>query len=205
EFRSEEYRRLIWELNPYVDGFCDEAAEYPLFDSVEEGMNILDKIMLLRGLDDGKRFHEPELYLRCRPRLDLSEAVIYDPNFVSYVGDVSTEAIERFLRENRIHVTHQMKLWEKNYALGDHTVVLQTPSLSEFCRAIVSCRQLLCLSSGTATLAAALGRAAIVFYGDGQKKMFHHSRLHEYVNCSGKAVSISREPMSRQIEDLVQA
>jgi ADP-heptose:LPS heptosyltransferase/ubiquinone/menaquinone biosynthesis C-methylase UbiE/glycosyltransferase involved in cell wall biosynthesis/predicted O-methyltransferase YrrM len=205
QFRSEEYRRLIWELNPYVDGFCDEAAEYPLFDSVEEGMNILDKIMLLRGLDDGKRFHEPELYLRCRPRLDLSEAVIYDPNFVSYVGNVSTEAIERFLRENGIRVTHQMKLWEKNFALRGDAMTLQTASLSEFCRVIVSCRQLLCLSSGTATLAAALGKPAIVFYGDGQKKMFHHSRLHKYVNCSGEAASIGREPMPRQIKDLVQA
>jgi tetratricopeptide (TPR) repeat protein len=186
QFRSPEYRKLIWELNPHVDGFCDDTAEYPLFDCVEEGMNILDKIMLLRGLDDGRRFHEPELYLRCRPRFDLSGAVIYDPNFVSYVGDVSIEAIERFLRDNHIHITHQMKLWEKNYALGGAGTVLETPTVAEFCRVIVSCRQLLCLSSGTATLAAALGKAAIVFYGDGQKKMFHHSRLHKYVNCSEK-------------------
>jgi len=42
-FRNPEYRKLIWECNPYVDGFCDENGNYPLFDSVEEGMNILDK------------------------------------------------------------------------------------------------------------------------------------------------------------------
>ncbi len=205
QFRSEEYRKLIWELNPYVDGFCDDAAEYPIFDSVEQGMNILDKIMLLRGLEDGKRFHEPELYLPCRPRFDLSQAVLYDPNFVSYVGDVSTEAIERFLKDNDIRVTHQMRLWEKNFALRAPTTTVETPSLSEFCRMIVSCRQLLCLSSGTATLAAALGRSAIVFYGDGQKKMFHHSPLHKYVNCSVNTVPPGREPISRRIEDLVQA
>jgi ADP-heptose:LPS heptosyltransferase len=98
-----------------------------------------------------------------------------------------------------------MKLWEKNFALRGDAMTLQTASLSEFCRVIVSCRQLLCLSSGTATLAAALGKPAIVFYGDGQKKMFHHSRLHKYVNCSGEAASIGREPMPRQIKDLVQA
>jgi ADP-heptose:LPS heptosyltransferase/glycosyltransferase involved in cell wall biosynthesis/predicted O-methyltransferase YrrM len=203
QFRSEEYRKLIWELNPYVDGFCEDAADYPIFDSVEDGMNILDKIMLLRGLDDGKRFHEPELYLRCRPRFDLSEAVIYDPNFVSYVGDVSTEAIESFLRDNNIRITHQMKLWQRNYTLRDRGVMLHTPTLLEFCRVVASCKRLLCLSSGTATLAAALGKAAIVFYGDGQKKMFHHSRLHKYVNCSGKAPPLQQglalRPMSNAV------
>jgi ADP-heptose:LPS heptosyltransferase/glycosyltransferase involved in cell wall biosynthesis/predicted O-methyltransferase YrrM len=204
QFRSEEYRKLIWELNPYVDGFCEETADYPIFDSVEDGMNILDKIMLLRGLDDGKRFHEPELYLRCRPRSDLSEAVIYDPNFVSYVGNISAEAIESFLRDNDIRITHQMKLWQRNFALNGCGVTLHTPTLLEFCRVVASCKRLLCLSSGTATLAAALGKAAIVFYGDGQKKMFHHSRLHKYVNCSGKAPPLQQGLALRPMSNAVQ-
>jgi tetratricopeptide (TPR) repeat protein len=204
QFRSEEYRKLIWESNPYVDGFCEDGADYPIFDSVEDGMNILDKIMLLRGLDDGKRFHEPELYLRCRPRFDLSGAVIYDPNFVSYVGEVSTEAIESFLRDNDIRITHQMKLWERHFALRDCGIELHTPTLLEFCRAVVSCRRLLCLSSGTASLAAALGKAAVVFYGDGQKKMFHHSALHKYVNCSGKTAPPGPGLMLRPVVNSVQ-
>ena len=183
-FRNAEYRKLVWESNPYVDGFCDGNGEYPLFDSVEEGMNILDKIMLLQGLDDEKRFHEPELYLRCHPRPDLSDAIVYDPNYVSYVGNISIRQIENFLRHNHIHVTHQMTLWEKHFALDHDNTRLQTNTLEEFCRIIISCKQLLCLSSGTATLAAALGKPAIVFYGNGQKPMFHHSRLHRYVNCS---------------------
>ena len=185
-FRNLEYRKLIWECNPYVDGFCDENGNYPLFDSVEEGMNILDKIMLMQGLDDGKRFHEPELYLRCEPRPDLSDSVVYDPNYVSYVGDISTEEIEGFLKNNHIHATHQMTLWEKHFAIEPYGTILQTDTLEAFCRVIVSCRQLLCLSSGTATLAAALDKPAIVFYGNGQKPMFHHSRLHRYVNCSAQ-------------------
>ncbi len=204
QFRSEEYRKLIWESNPYVDGFCEDEADYPIFDSVEDGMNILDKIMLLRGLDDGKRFHEPELYLRCRPRFDLSQAVIYDPNFVSYVGDVSTEAIERFLRDNDIRITHQMKLWERHFALRDCGIELHTPTLLEFCRVVVSCRRLLCLSSGTASLAAALGKSAVVFYGDGQKKMFHHSALHRYVNCSGKTAPLQQGLTLRPVTHSVQ-
>ncbi|MEJ2704217.1 MAG: glycosyltransferase family 9 protein, partial [Sedimentisphaerales bacterium] len=186
EFRSPEYRKLVWELNPYVDGFCEEEGDYPIFDSVEKSMNILDKIMLSRGLDDGKRFHEPELYLKCRHRPDLSDAMVYDPNFVSYVGDISREVIKSFLRDNHIHVTHQMRLWERNYAVEQYDMMLQTDTLEELCQVIISCRRLLCLSSGTATLAAALGKPAIVFYGNGQKEMFHHSRLHRYVNCSAK-------------------
>jgi len=190
EFRNPEYRKLVWECNPYVDGFCDENGDYPIFDSVEEGMNILDKIMVLRGLDDGKRFHEPELYFKGQSRQDLFDAVVYDPNFVSYVGDISSEEIESFLRDNHIRATHQMALWEKHYELDHNLAILQTNTLEEFCRVILSCRQLLCLSSGTATLASALGKPATVFYGNGQKPMFHHSRLHRYVNCSARQTSI---------------
>jgi hypothetical protein len=190
KFRNPEYRKLLWECNPYVDGFCDENGDYPIFESVEEEMNILDKIMILRGLDDGKRFHEPEVYFKSQLRPDLFDAVVYDPNFVSYVGDISSEEIGRFMRDHRIHITHQMALWEKHYALDHGGAILQTDTLEEFCRVIISCQELLCLSSGTATLAAALGKPATVFYGDGQKSMFHHSRLHRYINCSTQQSSI---------------
>jgi len=189
-FSNDAYRHLIWGLNPYVDGFCDEPGyRYEEFSTVEPGMNILDNVMLREGLDDGKRFHEPELYFKPKYRQDLSEAVVYDPNFVSFVGDVSNEEVERFIHENGIHVTHQMKLWDKNFYIRNFDKILHTPSIEEFCSVVVSCKQLVCLSSGTATLAAALGRAAIVVYGDGQKKMFHHSRFHKYINCSAKPVA----------------
>lgn len=189
KFRNEDNKRLIWQLNPYVDGFCDEPGYmFKEFETIEQGLNILDKIMLVHGLDDGKRFHEPELYFRPQYRRDLSDAVVYDPNYTSFVGDVCREEIERFIQENGIGITHQMKLWEKNFPIRNFNKIIQTPSLEEFCSVVVSCRQLLCLSSGTATLAAAFGKTAIVFYGNMQKKMFHHSRLHKYVNCSAKPV-----------------
>ena len=108
------------------------------------------------------------------------------------------------MRNNHIRMTHQMKLWEKHYALDHYDTILQTDTLEELCEIVISCRQLLCLSSGTATLAAALGKPAIVFYGNGQKPMFHHSRLHRYVNCSpkpGHIQSLKWDPALRTRND----
>jgi len=184
-YRDDEYRRLVWELNPYVDGFCNEHGRYPLFESVESGMNLLDKIMLLQGLDDGERFHEPKLYVRCRYRNDLSDAVVYDPNYISNAGRICSADVKRYLQKNNIHVTHQMALRNNSHPIECDNVI-HTPTLEEFFSVIVSCRQLICLTTGTATIAAALGKPATVLYGPGVKAFSHHSRLHNYVNCSAK-------------------
>jgi len=184
-YRDDEYRRLVWELNPYVNGFCDEHGKYPLFESVENGMNLLDKIMLLQGLDDGERFHEPELYVSRRHRYDLSDAVVYDPNYISNAGRICSADVERYLRENNIHVTHQMALRDNSHPVKCDNIIY-TPTLEEFFSVIVSCKQLMCLTTGTATIAAALGKPATVLYGPGVKAFSHHSRLHKYVDCSAK-------------------
>ena len=66
DFRKEDQKELIWKLNPYVDGFTDLDGKS--IDNIEikegENANLLDKIMLCFELDDGKRFHEPELYYK---------------------------------------------------------------------------------------------------------------------------------------------
>jgi hypothetical protein len=64
EFRQDAYRHFIWELNPFVDEFCKESRNYDDVSDVEPGTNLLDTIMLRMGLDDGPRFHEPEMYYR---------------------------------------------------------------------------------------------------------------------------------------------
>lgn len=55
--RRNEYMDFIWEKNPYLDGLTSMTGQiYRGSDSVQ--MNILDKIILFYGLDDGVRFHE---------------------------------------------------------------------------------------------------------------------------------------------------
>ena len=188
EFRHPSYAKLVWELNPYVDGFTDEAAPYPEFEVIAPGMNLLDRLMLERGLDDGKRFHEPEVHYRPKRLAFLKDKTVFDPNFVSGVGDVSQKLLEDFFSAEGTP-DYQLKPGQRSCALSSAKAELTTKSLFHYCDIIHSCGRFYCLASGGATLAAALGKPATVFFGRGQKDMFHHSKLHRYVNISSTAVA----------------
>ena len=184
EFRRDDYR-WIWALNPFVDGFVDAEPTnaIPDFGEVAPEMNLLDRILLDCGLDDGRRWHEPEFYYLPQRRPEFENKVVYDPNYVSDVGHVDTSRMEARLEELGIVPDCQLELREKHFAL-EGLPTISTPSLFDYCDLIHSCRQFVCLTSGGATLAAALQRECIAVYGQGQKPMFHHSRLHTYLDAS---------------------
>ncbi len=184
EFRHPSYRALIWEKNPYVDGFTDlpGIGTKPVPVDTLKG-NILDATMIGLGLDDEKRFHEPELYFKPAKRTDLDGSVVYDPNYVSFVGNFASSDLDRWVARHSVSIDFQMKLRDKCIPLKKAPPQeLASQNLEDFCSIIVSCEQLYCLTSGTATLAAALNKPAIVFHGADQKKDFHHSKLHRYVS-----------------------
>lgn len=193
EFRHPDYKKLIWDQNPYIDGFVDREGLYPIFEKLEPNENLLDRIMLLLGIEDGKRFHEPELYFKPKLRNDLAGKVVYDPNFVSYVGDIQNgKSVGKWMKQNGTSIDYQMKIRGKNLGVSVPNQVLETPTLEEFCSVLISCGELYCLTSGTATLAAALGKKATAFYANGQNKMFHHSLLHRYVDVSPEKTFIEK-------------
>ncbi|MBL0176293.1 MAG: hypothetical protein IPP94_13665 [Ignavibacteria bacterium] len=97
-FRREDYRTLVWEMNPFVDGFTDEEGPVPVMTAVPDGMNLLDAIMLARGLDDGRRFHEAEVFYVPKKVHALAGAHVYDPNYVSHVGDLSPRRLRAAFR-----------------------------------------------------------------------------------------------------------
>jgi hypothetical protein len=184
EYRHQDYKRLVWEANPFVDGFTDEDAPFPGFSSVPEGTNLLDHIMILRGLDDGKRFHEPELHLKPERITHLTGATIYDPNFVSDVGDLRSFHVERFFARKRIVPDFMLKPRAKGVPVGKYGAILETNDLEHYCAVIASAKRFYCLTSGGATLAAALRVPVTALWGPGQWLMFHHSPLHTYVNVN---------------------
>jgi len=182
DFRSAAYKKLVWEMNPYVDGFCDERGYYPIFDKLDGETNLLDRIMFEQGLDDGERNHEPEVYYKPKIREELTDKNIFDPNYLSNAGKIDSEKIEKYLENNNIQIDYQMKLRDNSIPLKRFTKTLETNSIEEFCDVIASCGRMFCLTTGTATLAAGLGKKSTVFYGDGVGKMFHHSKLHRYIH-----------------------
>lgn len=182
-FRNADNKKLVWELNPFVDGFTDAAGIYHFPQSLQEGENLPDRIMLMYGLDDGKRFHEPEIYYRPPHKPEFARLRVFDPNFISYTGDLkNAEPIAAWLMANKESVDFQMKPLAHRYLPLQDIPVIKTDSLLDFCSLIVSCRQMYCLNTGTATLAAALGIPVTVFYGTGLDPMYRHSRLHRFVD-----------------------
>src|SRR5947207_11662287 len=107
-FRSPEYKELIWKLNPFVDGFVDEPGKDVNARPADPTQNLLDAIMLAHDLDDGLRFHEPELYYRPSPKSEFAGKSLYDPNYVSFVGFISVRHIRQWFRVNGVLPDCQM-------------------------------------------------------------------------------------------------
>jgi hypothetical protein len=200
-FGHPDYKTLIWDLNPFVDGFtdlhgvsCDIGHLVKRVSRTSE-KNLLDEIMLFYGLDNDLTWNQPEVYYKPRFREEYN-FTIYDPNFVSWIGNVIDEDAAIFFRKKNIRFDYVMKLRNKKvlFIPDSKTRFIETPTLQDFCDLIFSCKRLYCLTSGTATLAAALKKTATVFYGTQQEDGFKHNKKHEYVliprNLSNRIVRV---------------
>lgn len=188
-FRHPDNMYIVWELNPYIDGFTDEKGiTYNIKNIIKKitkkrlKNNLLDEIMLAYGLDDGKRGHEPENYYKPIYNPEYHK-VIFDPNFLSWVGEIDKRDMMAYIKRKKIKFDAIMKI-RTNQALyipkaGDDFI--ETKTLADFCNLIYSCKNLYCLTSGTATLAASLGKPATVFFGENQEAAYQHSKFHNYI------------------------
>lgn len=187
KYRSWDYKKYIWEMNPYIDGFCDEEGELiDIIPIADDSMNLLDVVMLSYGLDDGKRWHEPELYYRPKYNEKMKNTVIYDPNYFSHAGLINGQEIDRYFNQHGIKIDYQLEILNKrNIAIARFNSILAIKDFADFCSVIISCKEIYCLVTGTATLASALGKKACVFWGKGRplskEKVFHHSKKHTYI------------------------
>ncbi len=182
-FRNSDTKKLVWELNPYLDGFTNEPGFFYFSEKIQEDENILDHLMLAYGLDDKKRNHEPEIYYKPKLVEALIDKIIYDPNYISYTGDIKySTTIENWFAQNNISPNAQMKV------LGGRSIKINcphevaTPDLFAFCDLLYSAKAIYCLSTGTGTLAAAIQKSVTVLYGNGLQKAYRHSGLHNYFN-----------------------
>ncbi|MGX2970837.1 hypothetical protein [Helicobacter sp. T3_23-1059] len=215
-FRSDDYKRLIWEVNPYVDGVlenyyiastgqkqnpnakipCNSPQSAPFFSyknlPFTRGENLLDKIMLFFGLDDGVRMHEPEIYYKPKFHPEFHK-VIFDPNFVTQSSCEFADILHFFKEMNvKIDAVMAKKPTGKNSnpqrACFDYdidTEFITTPTLEDFCDLIYSAKAIYCFVTGTATLCAALGKSANVLVGTSEPYIcprYLHSPLHKYYN-----------------------
>lgn len=180
--RNDVYLKYIWEFNPFVDGFCDETNLVDLLPENGENENILDRIMLSYGIDDGLRWHEPELYFNPPIFPELFKSSIYDPNFISDTGGLNSRMVNNYFLNNNLRINFQFLFRSRRFVpIIEFDEFITDHSFEEFCGIIVSCSNLFLLTTGTATLAAALKKPATVFFGEKLNTVFLHSKQHQYV------------------------
>jgi hypothetical protein len=197
-FRNNNHKEIIWGANPYVDGFFNGFGEShrsmsiknkklcnALISSKQE-TNVLDQIMMAFDLDDGKKFHNPELYYVPKKIVEYENMVIFDPNFITPLYDVTMiyGELDKFFDENKIYIDMQFTPRSERNSLTRCSKYVADKSFEEFCDIIFSCKELYCFASGTAVLAAALGRKANVFYMENMHPMFIFSKDHNYIKLS---------------------
>jgi len=183
DFRTEDQKDLVWKLNPHIDGFTD--LDGTSIDNIEiqdgEHLNLLDKIMLGFGLDDGKRFHEPELYYKPKMIKELAGKTLYDPNYLSNAGFVNGLKIQTYFKQNNVHIDYQLVIrGNRSIPTFHFDEFLKCAPIYDFIDILYSVEHIYCLITGTATLAAAIGKKANVFYTKEMSSLFRHSKLHAY-------------------------
>lgn len=206
-FRHPDNKILVWDLNPYVDGFTNEEGEScdlkALVSKVNSNTvtNLLDEVMLAYGLDNGKRWNDPEIYYQPK-YIDAYHKVVYDPNFLSWIGNVTAEEAMTFFKSNNFNFEAIMKIRtdKKIYIEQGNEHFIETPTLMDFCDLIHSSKSLFCLTSGTATIASGLGKSATVFYGEGQSEGFRHSKLHKYIQIENSRTNKLKRKLKKLIK-----
>jgi len=189
-FRSKDIKRVVWSMNPYVDDIYEHSKlpDKKISRNIRKNqkINLLSKIA--RSYDIFSDLDlKPELYYRPKIIGSLVSKTIVDLNYVSFVGAFSKKEILSFVLKKKELIFINKPNW-----VGDSYGESITPkNLEHYIDIIHTAKEFLCFTSGGATLADAINKKAICLYGFGQNKIFHHSNIHEYVNCSSKNLIIT--------------
>ena len=144
--RHEDYRRIVWKYNPYIDGFIDEPGQSCNLSTIvgranQFKGNLLDEVMFSFGFDNGKLWNEPEIYYEPKLRWEFNKA-IYDPNYLSWVGDLTKFDAQLYFDKKSFKFEAIMKIRsEKHLILPErYSDFIETPTLEDFCDLIYSAK-----------------------------------------------------------------
>lgn len=176
--RNSSITDLIWNTNPNVDEICYESNEqWPLPRiKVVSNDNLLARNAKSLGLACEPNLL-PKIYTSIEIDKNYVNKTVVDLNYISFVGAISRKKLIKLFCDPNIYFVNRPD-WIKT---GKNVV---PKSLFHYASIIKSSKEFHCLTSGGATLAAALGKPAKCYFGKGQDKMFHHCDFHEYVDVS---------------------
>jgi len=182
-FRNQHIYDFVWASNPYLDGISD--APVTLTPQVPAEINkVINQIMAKHGIVDIYDELNPELYLEVDENIQYAGKSYLDLNYISYVGAFSL--IDKLMLA-RLHpdcILINPGLILKHFVNNE---TIKISCLGEYASLIKSAGFFGCLTSGGATLAAALRKSSYVFFGHGHPSFLRHS-LHRDVRVGGAGV-----------------
>lgn len=165
-FRSWQTYELVWARNPYIDGLAsDDEYEFYKPSFVFDGCHVMTS--LSKAFFSAATINTepaPEIYYNLEGVYSPSFDVLVDLNYSSYVGGLLTIDMIKIAEmhpQNSVFVNPSKGL----AIILKEDQIYRPKSLFEYAKAIYNTKHFSCLASGGATLAAALGVRAKVFYG----------------------------------------
>ena len=180
-YNNDEYKYLFWDLNPYVDGYCDET-NFKSYDkcskNINDNNNILCSILHMYDLNTEDTFYSPEIYYKPKYIKELEGKVLFDPNCISNSRFNLEDyfLIQKFFKNNNVFPYYQMRIRKENPnpAFDAHKRIpvsffqktIHTETLRDFCDVLYSVGDVYCLLTGTEALASAIGKPVNVLMGE---------------------------------------
>jgi len=176
--RNTSIVNMVWKSNPYVDGICTESDQQWPLPSIKKTQadNILASFAKSLGLHCSENLL-PEIHTKINLDENFIGKIVVDLNYVSFVGGVSQKKLIRKFNDPNIYFVNRPDWIE----IGTN---IQPTSLTHYASIIKSSEEFHCLTSGGATLAAALRKPSKCYFGRGQDKIFHHCDFHDYIEMS---------------------
>lgn len=179
KYRNPEVKELVWDLNPFIDGYTDKETKFPQCINQRihkngwkiEGQNIFDTVMLKYGFDNGKRFNCGKIYYKPKFIKEYQDKVLFDPYFVTYTGD--RIRIDYLQKELNLLETWQLEIPKEKISVKKPIGIIScetdkffhVSSLKDYVDKAYSCKKFFCMFSGMSLLMPAIGKQANVFHG----------------------------------------
>lgn len=184
-YRNNIYKKVIWESNPYVDGFVYSVKKIYRYNYklMYSNNHLSNKILELYKIKSNTP-HPPELYYSPK-NFELLQKykhkIILDLNSISFrPKNNDIDKLLNYLYLNNIKPDYQ---FVSNRGISLKNIpIINTNSFDEFFSIIAYSKLVLCFPTGTAMLSIALNKELIVFYNSEIDKDFLFKDFANYVN-----------------------
>ncbi len=168
-FNNLDTKKLVWDLNPYIDGFTDEPytpnpKEHFMFHNYDfKTKNIYDYVLQLLDIEMDEFCKKPKTYYNATRYSEFDGVVLVDLSFKTNAGvKLDYEAIKS-------HLSQHEKVYFLNNKLEffNHYPNVVTRDIFGYIDCLYSCKRIYTVVSGTSQLA-----------------QVYHNDIHVFVNKS---------------------